>query len=357
MRREFCLYKRGDKKVWYYTTYVNGRRVYKSTGKKTKAEALDYCLTLSNNNQIHNQVAKNITFETFSKGFFDKDSEYVKEKKITQGSMYAYSTILELKLIPFFGKYKLTEITPSLIKSWMLSIEECKARTINTFLSVLKIIMQEACFKEIITTNPCLNVKRLKLDSKEKEVFTLNEIKLLFSSEWKNNKVKLMCKISALTGMRESEIRALTLEKIKKYYIVVDSNFETIARKVKGTKSGKVRYVPITESLYKEIVLFTDNRKGFIFNGEHLKTRKSPITSSCIVIYLKKQLKELGIYREGLTFHSFRHFFNSQLVINGINSEIVRKIIGHESENMTEHYLHIKQNDLDKIREIQSRIF
>ena len=357
MRREFCLYKRADKKVWYYTTYINGRRVYKSTGCKTKAEALDYCLTLSNKNQIHNQTSKNITFEKFSKGFFLKTSEYVKEKKITESSRNAYSVILEQRLIPFFGKYKLTEISPSLVKSWLLSIEDCKARTINSFLSVLKVILQEACFKEIITSNPCLNVRRLKSDSDEKEVFTLQEIKFLFSSEWKNEKIKLMCKISALTGMRESEIRALTIDKVKRSYIVVDSNFETFAKKIKSTKSGKTRYVPITESLYNEIISFNENRKGFIFNGEHLKTRKAPITSSCIVLYLKKQLQELGIYRKGLTFHSFRHFFNSQLVINGINSEVVRKIIGHETEQMTEHYLHISQNDLDKVRQIQSRLF
>ena len=355
MRKEFGIFKRKDKKVYYYTTYINGRRVFKSTGCKTKAEALNYCLALSSENKLH-KVDKTKLFKDFTISFFEKDSEYIKQlpRKITETTRYTYDTLLKKKIAPFFDSYYLQEITPSLIRKWLSTLEG-KEKTINYAFLVLNMILKEACFQEFINFNPCNNVRRLATKENQRECFTNEEIKKLFISSWEREDIKLICKISSLTGMRKGEILALTLEKINKYFILVDSSIEQRTRQVKSTKNNKPREVPITEKLYNEILTYADNRKGFIFRNLK-RFENKPISHSLINTTLTKQLKTLGIYREGLCFHSFRHFFNSKLLMKNVNSEIVRKIVGHENENMTEHYLHINEKELDNIRKIQEEI-
>ena len=54
-----------------------------------------------------------------------------------------------------------------------------------------------------------------------------------------------------------------------------------------------------------------------------------------------------------LTYHSFRHFFNTRLVAAGIDGQQIRAVVGHESEEMTEHYLHLSAQDMESIRAVQ----
>lgn len=360
MRREFCLFKRADKKVYYYSTYINEKRVFKSTGCKSKADALSYCLRLLSNGALHTQIKEGVRFKNFANGFFDKDSIYLKQqeetkKPLTESTRRSYVGILNDRLLPIFGDFTLKEINPATIRNWLLQIKEVTPQVKNRYLMVLSIILREACFRDLISSNPCDNVKRFAYKKNEKVVFTSEEIKKLFESEWQDKKVELMCKISCLTGLRSGEVRALTLEKIFKYYILVDSSIEERINKLKSTKSGKARTVPITEKLYNEIVEYANERKGFIFKGCY-GNKNGSITGATLLRVLKTQLKKVGIYKEGLTFHSFRHYFNSQLVLGNIKSEIIRKVVGHENEEMTEHYLHINQNELNNIREIQKKI-
>ena len=67
-------------------------------------------------------------------------------------------------------------------------------------------------------------------------------------------------------------------------------------------------------------------------------------------------MADASIEREGLTFHSFRHFFNSQLVASGVQGELVRAVIGHESEAMTERYLHLQASQMKPIMQVQEAI-
>ena len=360
MRREFCLYKRADKKVYYYTTYINGKRVFKSTGCKSKADALAYCLKLVSNGEMHTKTKEGVLFKDFANGFFDKDSLYLKQqeetkKQLTESTRRSYVGILKDRLLPIFGDFTLKEINSAIIRNWLLQIKEVTPQVKNRYLMILSIILKEACFQDLLVSNPCDNVKRFTCQPNEKVVFTTEEIRKLFDSEWQDKKVELVCKISCLTGLRSGEVRALTLEKIHKYYILVDSSIEERINKLKSTKSGKSRTVPITEKLYNEIIEYAKERKGFIFQGCY-GNRKGSITGTTLLRSLKMQLKKVGIYREGMTFHSFRHYFNSQLVLGNVKSEIIRKVVGHESEEMTEHYLHINQNELENIRKIQEKI-
>ncbi|OQY39991.1 MAG: hypothetical protein B6226_00760 [Candidatus Cloacimonetes bacterium 4572_65] len=60
----------------------------------------------------------------------------------------------------------------------------------------------------------------------------------------------------------------------------------------------------------------------------------------------KAALVKIGITEDerksrGLTFHSYRHLANTRLRESGVSDAVIREIIGHKSEAMTENYSHI----------------
>ena len=124
----------------------------------------------------------------------------------------------------------------------------------------------------------------------------------------------------------------------------------------KSTKSGETREVPLipeVRDLLKSLPSYgRANRLIFSLNGT------KPIDFQFISLRLHKVLEANGIdwRKEGLSFHSFRHFFNTRLVANGVNGELVRATVGHESSDMTKHYLHLVPSDLNTVMDVAKQI-
>lgn len=105
--------------------------------------------------------------------------------------------------------------------------------------------------------------------------------------------------------------------------------------------------------------------KGYCRSSRFLLDQKiipafgdKPIDFQFINMRLHKVLEANGIdwRAEGLSFHSFRHFFNTRLVANGLNGELVRATVGHESQDMTKHYLHLIPSDLNTVMDVAKQI-
>lgn len=61
---------------------------------------------------------------------------------------------------------------------------------------------------------------------------------------------------------------------------------------------------------------------------------------------------------DGVTFHSMRHAFASRMIDRGISSTVLAKLLGHESNTITERrYIHLfdRQRTDELVREAMSR--
>lgn len=97
---------------------------------------------------------------------------------------------------------------------------------------------------------------------------------------------------------------------------------------------------------------------GFIFS---ITGGETPVAPDFMLDALYKRIHAIGIPEEArknrnLTFHSWRHFFNTRLIASGVQGEITRAIIGHDSEKMTEHYLHLRTGDMEAVMAVQNEI-
>lgn len=358
--------------IWEYYCYdERGKRVHRSTGRKKRAEALEVIEERIAEDELvypagykrrkNSRAPVSLNKATLMKDFcadlfvYDK-CPIVKDTKkrgrsLSQSTCYTRRTLLTHSILPYLGEYRINELSAKIIDRWLLDLPEknhVSNSSANVAFDVLRIILDYAIRIELIESNPCDKVKRLGTNPKEKAVFSEDDINKLFSLEWRNKAVKTMCYLSANTGMRIGEIRALQGYQVHKDYILVDASISANYDR-KSTKSGKPRIIPISEKIYDELCFFIreDNDYLFTYGGE------KAIGYNSVVEILKEMLVKAGLDSKNLTFHSFRHYFNTKLIASGVQAEKVRAVIGHTSEGMTEHYLHLTSEDLKEITEIQ----
>ncbi len=363
MRENHYVMLRRDNGFWYYYVYRYGKRVYRSTGEKRKADAIDviHDRLLSDDLLNEQKPAKPLTFAEFAEPFWNYETCPIIRDKVERGGHYSKAFArtrryqMEKYLIPEFGKKCLLEFNTQMLKVYLRSLPARAGllpQTANKVFCILRQMLDVAVEEKLIPDNPARNVAPLVEKAEARGCFTKTQINTLFNSEWDDPYIELACKLSATTGMRMGEVRALSRDQIKDDYILVDRAWAE-SEGLKTTKSGSARTVPVLENIRKELLSLP--QKGdllFSYNG------KVPITGKVILARFKAQMDKCGINyeKENLSFHSFRHFFNTRLIADGIGSEQVRAVIGHESEEMTEHYLHLSSSDLTAIRKVQKTI-
>lgn len=389
-KEPYILFKKtiqSGKKIYYVSFYdANGKRKQLSTGqtRKTFAEQIavklyyegvffpnlpNQILTSGQNaiaqpNTVILSQSNNLpsypTFSEYTVDWFDYEKcDYIREKLVhgfhyTTYHAYRMKEYLNIRVTPYFGHYKINEIDELIVEKFIekLKLEEHLSNsTINNSLKILKVILGYAFRKNDIPVDTAKKIKYLKNDSCTRGVFTNEEAEQLFSisrvSElWKGNMTYfLMNYLAGHTGMRFGEVQALHLSSVYEDHILVRHSWDEKFG-LKDTKNHKERTVPISRDLYQMLQnLAKGHTKGeYVFsfrNGER------PACRHDMYRLFKYALNGIGISEEqikerNLSFHSWRHFYNSKLINSGVPKSIVQSIIGHvNDDSMTEHYTHV----------------
>ena len=361
--------------AWYYSCYTTeGKRIKRSTGTADKEKALLLiheriklgCLVNPPKTNpmitVHKIPDGDVPFALYAEQFFDYERcPYVHDRLVrgghlTRGFVKSLRGILMNRIIPYFGGMMLSGIRKADVNRWLLSLPATgmSNSTANKHLNALGIIMAQAEFEERIERNPCNGVRPLVPRPKNRLAFTVEQENRLVSYPYDSILMTVAVRLAATTGMRRGEIRALKWSDVRMDRIVVAHSY-TNKDGYKGTKSGKVREVPLRPDVYELIAsLFHGDVDAYLFsfNGQ------TPVYSDFFNDRLKKAMADLGIDNQGgrLSFHSFRHFFNTRLIEGGVQSVVVQAVVGHSSDAMTSHYLHVDAGRLDDVKQIQKSI-
>ena len=363
---DYFTITKGRNGVYYYYAYEpSGRRIKRSTGRRNKKDAMAEITRRIRANILLEDPGMNqryrMTFAEFAEPFWIWESCPIIRDKIARGGHYSADLCLsnrksmEKHVLPFFGDKRLSEITRKDVDEWILGLpaaHSISANTANKMLSILKQMLRIAVHDGLIASSPAETISPLIEKEKRRGAFTAEDVTRMFSQIWSSDKAYTAAFLSAFTGMRLGEIRALRPSRIHDGYIVVDSSWSDTSG-IKTTKSGKARVVPITKRIHTMLRKAADGRADdeLIFSSDG----RVPYDDRYFSGPMKEIMKRLGIDSEGrnLSFHSFRHFFNTQIVAAGISGEIVRNIVGHESVEMTDRYLHLSGDELSSVRQVQ----
>lgn len=203
----------------------------------------------------------------------------------------------------------------------------------------------------LITDNPCTKVKTVKTGEKEKEIYSLEELKTLLNliNEKADLQHRVMFNLLAYCGMRRGELMGLEFKDIdfenNTLEIVRTSNYQ-------NGDTGIYTSTPKTKSSIRELYLQPDLVK-LIKEWQHeqqntaekcgdlwaysdrlfINWRGEPMRPYYPYKWLKDFCEKEHVPFKGL--HSFRHTVATQSIVNGADVSTVSAILGHSTVSTT----------------------
>lgn len=384
--------------VYYYYYYdENGKRVKRSTGigytrerdaKKKRRQAEDYCASLFRYGKLGDRGG-GMTLDEWveQQRFFDwRRSKWVRallarsegsKASITERYVRDGATVYTDKISPYHGDLPIAEITAAdcedlLMGTWKQSGRAHK--TINNWRTYYSTIMAEAQRLGVIESNPWRMASELGTDTKPYGGVTLTEGARIISpdgidlSEQRNRIYYLAVKTAFLTGLRISEVQGLTTDAVKSrtiehngrevtaYYLDVYQQYSVPLKRLTPTKDKERRAIPITPELYAELEQFLTGPDRFVFS--FAPDQSMHINQTRLREWLYERMEQVGIadrVERNLAFHSARRFFNT-LLRRRVSGDVLRKMTGHDSEEMSEHYTDYLPEDLAAIADAQASL-
>lgn len=270
-----------------------------------------------------------------------KLADFIIEQYLPYIKTYKRSWIYDEGLIrnhvlPNFGTLYMDQLSKQDVVAFITRhLKTHQPGSVNRVVILLRYIYNLAIRWEIsgITKNPTGGIALLKVNTKKERYLTVDEAKRLITEVQYSRNTMLQYIIPALilTGARKSEILKARWSEF---------NIEQRLWRITMSKSGKARFVPISDGLLK--VLNTVPRFPncpYVFPNP--KT-KQPFHS----IYGTWNKARTAVGLEDVRCHDLRHSFASFLVNSGRSLYEVQKILGHSQISTTERYAHLSQDSL-----------
>lgn len=281
--------------------------------------------------------------------------DYLKfNRNYSPNTILAYQTDLEK-----FYDYLLTinrldkDVTKDEIREYMkIEFDQgLSKRTMKRRLSSLRGYYEYMHEKKIFTDDPFLRISSPKFVAPLPKVLFDEQVQLLFKynrerTDMLKDRDQALLEIMYATGMRASEVVALTLQQL---------NFTERTINVIG-KGNKERIVAYTRECAKTLKVYIDKTRRELLtkrtdplptNIVFLNRLGNPLTIHGLRYILLAIERKTGEYLD-LHPHMLRHSFATYLLEKGADLRVIQELLGHESLNTTQVYTHVSE---DKIRE------
>lgn len=216
-----------------------------------------------------------------------------------------------------------------------------QARIISGIKSFYKYLTIEGLVKK----NPTQLLPSPHIGRHLPEVLTLDEIDRMIDcidlSQPQGQRNRAIIEVLYGCGLRVSELVELKLSQVfeKEEYVVVVG------------KGNKQRLVPISQEALTQISLYLEHTRNYqvVKNGCEdilFLNRRGGKLTRVMIFYIVKQLCELAGIKKTVSPHTLRHSFATHLLEGGANLRAIQQMLGHESIETTEIYVHIDRSTL-----------
>jgi integrase len=366
------------KSPYFYCAYraADGRRLFKSTKKTKRADALEVCLgwamaekeaaegrlTEARAREIISETVRRATgsplqFKTTRQWVTDwlKGKTASGELSKRSEDVYEHAVRRFLESIGEMADKNLANITAEHIQHFKVQriSEGLAAKTLDRDLKILRSIFKAARVFGLISFDPTQAIPLLTKLSKRKsqvmsrETFTPSELDSIIEKaepEWKT-----LILLARYTGARQGDCARMTWENVDLEKGIIEFSDQ---------KTNKDYKVPLHPRLEKHLLELasSDDPKGALCPT---LSKKPSAGASGLSNGFKKimVLAEIDDRQESTksikavegkarqlsrrSFHSIRHSYNSELANSGASQEIRRKLVGHATDDMNDVYTHL----------------
>lgn len=331
-----AVYKDGEKKwraVYRFTDWTGERK------QTQKREALEW--EREQLRKVKSDV--DMTFESFAELYREDVGARIKET-----TWETKNSIIDKKLIPYFGKKRMSDIKPKDIIAWqneMMNYRDEHGKPyspvyLKTLHNQLSTIFNHAVKFYGLSENPAAKAGNMgKAKNKEKEFWTKDEY-LKFIDEMLDKPISFYAfEMLYWTGIRLGELLALTSADFdfERKTVTINKSYQRIGKKniitsPKTEKSNRVINMP--DFLCEEMKEYIDSLYGVTDND-----RIFPISKSYLHHEMDRGTKAAGVKR--IPIHSIRHSHISLLIDLGFSAVAIANRVGHESIDITYNYAHM----------------
>lgn len=238
------------------------------------------------------------------------------------------------------------------------------SKTIRHNLSLISDVFSYGIKMGIVSSNPCKNVTIPKGETKEKQIYTIQEVdRFLTLLNGEPLKYKTFFYVLVYSGFRRSEMLGLEWKDIdfENNIISVQRTSNYTAQKGTYTDTTKtkrsqrtLKFPPFIMDMLKEYKQEQDaeacriGSKWVDTDRLFVKWNGTPMNNGTPYFWLKDFCQKHGLPFYGI--HSFRHLFASLLVNQGVDIVTVSGALGHSSVSTTSNiYCHMLQEAQAKV--------
>lgn len=338
-----AVYKDEKTNTWmvYYrvTDWKGDRKQSTKRGFPTKREALAWEREFLNKTQAD----LSMTFASFV------DTYTVDMKnRIKENTWHTKEHIIRTKILPYFGKRKISDIQPRDIIAWQNEMIKGRDKNgkkyspvyLKTLHNQLSAIFNHAVKFYGLKENPAAKVGNMgKARSREMLFWTQEEYQKFAFAVMDKPVSYYAFEMLYWCGIREGELLALTADDfdfergtvtINKSYQRIDGR--DVITEPKTPKSNRVIKMP--DFLIEEIKEYLSKLYGL-----QKSDRVFNITKNYLHREMTRGADEAGVKR--IRIHDLRHSHISLLIEMGYSAVAIADRVGHESINITYNYAHL----------------
>lgn len=273
------------------------------------------------------------------------------EKKMARNSLEAYKRdVMEFETVISDKNVSLEEASNTEVVAYLLKLKNDgkSAATVNRKIASLRSFYQYLYAQNLVKTNPTLNIKSPKIERKEIEYLSIEEIEVLLEQPdhtMKGIRDRAILEILYATGIRVSEI--------------IESNVEDLNLRMGFIACpgdhGKARIIPLgrparaaaEEYIYEARPKLLKEENGSE-NALFLNYNGGRFSRQGLWKLLKEYAKLAGIENK-LTPQTLRNSFAVHMIQNGADIKSLQELLGHEDINATQIYLSVSKNRIKEV--------
>lgn len=336
-------YKDQTKGTWYVSFYYQnwkGERTRKlKRGFRTRKEALDWERTF----QLQTTANLEMTFEDFI-AVYTVDMK----QRMKLNTWVTKESVIQTKLIPYFGKRKMCEIQAKDVMAWQNEMMEHENREgqkyspvyLKTLHNQLSAIFNHAVRYYNLKENPAAKVGNMGKSKGREMLFWTKEEYQKFAEVMMDKPMSFYAfELLYWCGIREGELLALTPKDFdfQRQTVSISKSYQRIRGKdvitdPKTPKSNRVIQMP--EFLCEEIQDYIKSLYGVMETDRMFTVTKSYLYREMDRGSVRANIKRIRV-------HDLRHSHVSLLIEMGFSALAIADRVGHESIDITYRYAHL----------------
>lgn len=325
-----------------YTDWQGNRKKSTKRGFDTKREADEWLRKFL----VTQQADFNMLFEDFLKIYYAD-----METRLREHTMRTKKYIIDLKVLPYFGKLKMNEIKAPDIRKWQNDLlQQGYAPTyLKTINNQVEALFNYAVRYYDLPNNPCRKAGSMgKSNADEMNFWTQPEFSKFIDSIMNKHQSYMAFMTLYWTGMRIGELLALTVGDVdfERRTVSITKSYQRITGRdiitePKTPKSKRVITIP------QFIAIDLQDYINSMY-GAQKKDRLFPVTKYYLEHEMQRGIKDGGVKR--IRLHDLRHSHASMLVEMGFSPLEIANRLGHEKiETTLNTYSHLYPNKQEKL--------